>query len=336
MRKVQVLLLLVILGLFTGCSGEKKVVNLGLLMVPNDAILAKEMGLFEEKFGEIGYDVEYFIFDSGTKANIALKAEGIDFATMGNINGLASLADNADTEMIWIHETLGSAEALVVKTSAGISTIADLAGKNVYTPFSSTSHYILLNVLKNAGIEDQVTVSNMTTSQIVTGWEAEEEVVAAYTWQPTLGDLIEDGGQVLIDSADMAELGFKTANIDLVRKSLAEEHPEIVKAYIECMHEANEYFKTNRTEAISKLATGLGITTESVELQVNGTIWISLEDMQNSSFVSEYVSTMYDQTIFMKEQDLCDRVISREEVAAFINNEYALLITEESDGNQKE
>lgn len=328
MKKLQIVLMLCILAVMTACSGNDKVVNLGLLMVPNDAILAKEMGLFEEKFGEVGYTVEYNIFDSGTKANVALNAEGVDFATMGNINGLASLADNSDTEMVWIHETLGAAEALVVKSDAGINTVADLAGKTVYTPFSSTAHYILLNVLKNAGIADQVTVTNMTTSQIETGWST-GDVLAAYTWQPTLGTLISNNGEVLIDSADMAELGYKTANIELARKSFAEEHPELVEIYIECMHEAYEYMQTNRTEAISKLSTALGYSIAEIELQVNGTIWVSLEDMQNETFVSEYVDTMYDQTIFMVEQDLSDRTITREEVATFINNSYAVGVNDE-------
>lgn len=332
MKKLQIILLLMLLVLLTGCGGGQQV-NIGLLMVPNDAILAKEMGLFEEKFGEAGYKVKYYTFDSGTKANVALNAEGVDFATMGNINGLASLANNSDTEMVWIHETLGAVEALAVRTSANIESIEDLVNvqdATIATPFSSTAHYILLNVLKNAGIEDQITITNMTTSQIITAWEA-GTIDAAYTWQPSLGTLIDNGGEVLISSEDMAEQGYKTANVELARKTFAEEHPELVEIYIECMAEAYEYFQTNRTDAIQKLADALDLTTADVELQVNGSIWISLEDMQDADFISEYVDTMYDQTIFMLEQDLSDRVITRAEVAIFINNSYAVGVNNEED-----
>ncbi len=60
MKKILIFVLtLVVVMSLTGCDKEKKVVNLGLLMVPNDAILAKEMGLFEEKFAEAGYEVNY-------------------------------------------------------------------------------------------------------------------------------------------------------------------------------------------------------------------------------------------------------------------------------------
>ncbi|XFA98885.1 ABC transporter substrate-binding protein [Candidatus Izemoplasma sp. B36] len=326
MKKLSITILLILLVFLTGCQNKKEV-NIGLLMVPNDAILAKQMGLFEEKFGEEGYRVNYYVFDSGTKANIALNADGVDFATMGNINGLASLANNSNTEMVWIHETLGAVEALAVRTSANINSVEDLSGMTIATPFSSTAHYILLNVLKNAGIENDVTITNMTTSQIITAWEA-ETLDAAYTWQPSLGTLIDNGGEVLISSEDMALLGYKTANIELARKTFAEEHPELVEIYIECMQEANEYFNTDRNAAINDLAEALDLTFEAVELQVNGSIWITLSDMQNADFVAEYVDTMYDQTIFMLEQDLCDRVITREEVAVFINNSYALDVSD--------
>ncbi len=326
MKKLSITIMLIFLLFLTGCQNKKEV-NIGLLMVPNDAILAKQMGLFEEKFGEVGYSVNYYVFDSGTKANIALNADGVDFATMGNINGLASLANNSNTEMIWIHETLGAVEALAVRTSANINSVEDLSDMTIATPFSSTAHYILLNVLKNAGIENDVTITNMTTSQIITAWEA-ETIDAAYTWQPSLGTLIDNGGEVLISSEDMALLGYKTANVELARKTFAEENPELVEIYIECMQEANEYFNTDRNAAINDLAEALDLTFEEVEIQVNGSIWITLSDMQNAEFVSEYVDTMYDQTIFMLEQDLCDRVITREEVAAFINNSYALDVNE--------
>jgi len=162
MKKLQIALLLMLLMIFTGCSSEGKVVNIGLLMVPNDAILAKEMGLFEDKFGDLGYSVEYYVFDSGTAANTAIRANSIDFASMGNINGLVALGSNLNAELIWIHETLGAVEALAVKTAANIETVDGLAREYrdtgekmvVATPFSSTAHYIMLNVLQEAGIEE--------------------------------------------------------------------------------------------------------------------------------------------------------------------------------------
>jgi len=328
MKKIQILLLLMVMVLFTGCSKDENVVNIGLLRVPNDAMLAVQMGLFEEKFGELGYDVNYYNFDSGTEANQAIVTGQTDFATMGNINGLVALGRYLDAELIWIHETLGAVEALAVRESANINEVEDLAGMTIATPFASTAHYILLNVLAEAGIEDEVDLLNMNTSSIVAAWQ-NGSIDAAYTWQPSLGILVNNGGKVLVSSDDMIDKGYMTANIELVRKTFSEEHPELVQAYVECMVEANIYFNDHREDAIDKLAVELDVDSEDIEIQVNGSNWTSLSEMQSETFISGYVDTMFEQTVFLLEQSLLDRVVTREEVAIFINNSYTLEVENE-------
>ncbi|MFP4078572.1 MAG: glycine betaine ABC transporter substrate-binding protein [Candidatus Izemoplasmataceae bacterium] len=327
MKKLMILLLLAPFFLITGCdSGEQKI-NLGMLKVPNDAMLAKQMGLFEEKFGDLGYDVEYIYNDSGVEANQALASGDLDFATMGNINALVALGTDVDTELIWIHETLGDVEALAVKNDSGIETVNDLKGEKIATTFASTAHYILLNVLKEAGIEDEVELLNMKTSQIVAAWDR-GDIKAAYTWQPSLGELL-DNGEVLVSSGDMIDEGFRTANVELARKSFAEEHPELVETYIECMHEAHEYFKNDREGAIEALAVELGLDEDAVATQVEGSVWTSLEDMRSSDFMETYRNTMQEQSVFLEDQDLLDSDISYERIRAFMNDAYAQGVDDE-------
>lgn len=324
MKKLTFFVLLIaLIGSLAGCDKDKNIVNLGLLKVPNDAMLAKQMDLFDKKFNELGYKVNYYYFDSGVDANKAIVSGDIDFATMGNINGLVALGNELDAELIWIHETLGEVEALAVKDSLNISSVSQLKGKKIATTFASTSHYILLNVLKDAGIENDVQILNMKTNEIVAAW-SRGDIDAAYTWQPSLGKLLDDGGSVLVSSEDMIQKGYMTANIELVRKSYAKTHPEVVKTYIECMHEAYKYYHENAEEAIAKLAKELEIDEKEIAIEVEGSIWTSLEDMQSTSFINKYVDTMYAQTLFMVEQDMLNRDVTKEEVATFINNSYAM------------
>lgn len=323
MKKIQLFLIVLLLALLVSCGKNESTINVGLLKVPNDAILAKQMGLIDTKFENLGYTVKYYTFDSGVEANKAIVSGDIDFATMGNINSLVALGSNLDAELIWIHETLGEVEALAVRTSANINTVEDLAGKTIATTFVSTAHYVLLNVLKEAGIEDQVTLLDMKTSELTAAW-LRGDIDAAYTWQPSLGALLDNGGKILVSSEDMIAKGYKTANIELARKSFAEEHPYLVTAYIECMVEANDYFIANRADAISKLATELELTEEEIDIQVSGSIWTTIEEMQSDTFISGYVDTMLAQTEFLLEYDFLDRSITRNEVALFINNSYAL------------
>ncbi len=326
MKKITLIMVIILMSFLTACGNNEMEVNLGLLRVPNDAMLAKNMGLFEEKFNELGYKVKYYYFDSGVDANKAIVSGDIDFATMGNINALIALGNHLDAELVWIHETLGDVEALVAKNSSNITTVDDLSGKTIATTFASTAHYVLLNVLQEAGIDD-AQLLNMKTSEIVAAWNR-GDIDAAYTWQPSLGMLLQDGA-VLVSSADMIEKGYMTANVELARKSFAEEHPELVKAYIECMHEAYQYFEGNQVEAINKLAAELELDNAEITIEVNGSIWTSLEEMQSSIFVSQYVDTMLSQCVFLKNQTFLTRDITRSEMVAFLNNAYALEVQDE-------
>ncbi|MFW6299053.1 MAG: glycine betaine ABC transporter substrate-binding protein [Bacillota bacterium] len=328
MKKLMILLLFTPFFLVTGCDNGNPEINLGMLKVPNDAILAKQMGLFEEKFGELGYDVNYIYNDSGVEANQALASGDLDFATMGNINALVALGTDIDAELFWIHETLGDVEALAVKDDSGIESLSDLKGKEIATTFASTAHYVLMNVLRDEGIEDDVQLLNMKTSQIVAAWDR-GDIEAAYTWQPSLGELLEDG-EVLVSSGDMIDEGYRTANVELVRESFSEEHPELVETYIECMHEAHQYFKEDEEGAIEALASELGLDESEVATQVEGSIWTSLEDMQGAEFMETYENTMQEQSAFLKNQDLLESEISIDRIREFMNDTYAQGVDDEN------
>ncbi len=327
MKKTLIIALIFLSTVLIGCNGSKNEVNLGLLRVPNDAMLAKQMGFFEDKFGALGYEVNYYYFDSGVDANKAIASGDIDFATMGNINALVALGSELDAELVWIHETLGEVEALVVRDGADIETVADLEDKTIATTFASTAHYILLNVLEEAGIESTVQLLDMKTSEIVAAWDR-GDIDAAYTWQPSLGLLMEDGN-ILVSSYDMIEKGYMTANVELARKSFAEANPQLIQAYVECMDEAYDYFVSDKNDAISKLAIELDLTVEEITLQTNGSIWTSLEEMQDSVYFNGYIDTMLSQSSFLLDQDFLDRTLSRDEVDTFMNNSYALGVTDE-------
>ena len=124
-KKVWVLAVLVAvvvtMGLFSGCQNQSgqgslpKKVNIGYLRVPNDEMVSKTKAVSEAYFNELGVPYEFIVFDSGVDANKALASGSIDFATMGNTNGIIALSRGIDVELIWIHEVLGEIEGLAVK-----------------------------------------------------------------------------------------------------------------------------------------------------------------------------------------------------------------------------
>lgn len=326
-----VLTMVAAMGLFSGCQSQSqgalpKKVNIGYLRVPNDELVSKTKAIFDDYFKEVGVPYEFIVFDSGVDANKALASGSIDFATMGNTNGIIALARGIDVELIWIHEVLGEIEGLAVKNGSNITKAEDLVGQKIATPFASTAHYSLLNYLKAAGIENQVQLLDMQTAEIVAAWER-GDINAAYSWQPTLGDLTKNG-TILVSSADMAEKGYVTANVCLVRKEFSSQYPDLVAGFVKCLSQGGDLYRSNPQDAASAVATELAITTDNALMQMTGSIWLTPEEQLSPDYLGtagqpgNFSTIMKDTADFLESQKSIDQAPSQEAFDAFINSSY--------------
>ncbi|HHT50118.1 MAG TPA: ABC transporter substrate-binding protein [Eubacteriaceae bacterium] len=336
LRRILILLLIAILSsTLIGCgnnqdkdAGEEypQEVNFGILRVPNEETIAIAEGFFDKYFRDKGIKTNFIVFDSGVDANKALASGSIDFATMGNTNAIIALSRELKVEMVWIHEVLGEIEALAVKNNSGINRIEDLEGQKIATPFASTSHYILLNILKEAGIEDKVQLLDMQTAEIVAAWER-GDISAAYTWQPSLGKLLESG-EILVSSEDMIKKGFITANVNVVRKEFANKYPDLVASFIACLTEGANIYREDPNKAATIVAEQLGISKEDALLQMQGSLWLKPEELLGSDYFGSsdapgaFGSIMKDTSDFLLDQGSIDNSPSLEEFNKFVNPLY--------------
>lgn len=330
MKKLILLLSLVAIT-FSACTKEypdtPKEINIGVLRVPNDAILAKSAGMIDEMYNKKGIKVNYIVFDSGVDANKAFASNSIDFATMGNVPAVIACSVGIDVELIWLDEILGDVEALAVRDDSGINDVLDLKGKKVATSFACTTHYMLMKVLEDAKITDDVELLDMQTQEIVAAWQR-GDIDAAYTWQPSLGALLNDSGHVLLSSADLAPRGYLTANVCMVNKNFSEHYPELVADYVTVMQKAYDYRTNNPDSAYELMAQEIGITKEEAELEANGSFWHTREEMIGSDLMGtseapgNFVQVMVDTGAFLKEESKVTTSPSYDDFSAFLNSKY--------------
>lgn len=333
MRKKLIVILIAMLVL-VGCgkksdSGLPDKVRIGIIRVPNDKTVAISKDYFKAFFDEKGIKTEFMFFDSGVAANQAFSSGSIDFAEMGHTNGVVALANGLPVELIWIHEVLGTNEALVVKEGSNINSIADLEGKKIATTFSSTSHLSLLKALESEGIADKVQLLDMQTAEIVAAWER-GDIEAAYSWEPGLSRLKETG-TVLVDSEQLAKQGIITANIDLVHKNFSNKYPELVADYISALDQAVTLYKTDAPTAIAAAAGQLDISNEEAKQQMAGTIWLNAQEQISEDYLGtvekpgKFHEVFYQTGEFLKDQGNITEVPDLESVNSFINSKYVEL-----------
>lgn len=328
-RNYLFIFLISFLFLATGCSSKEtgsdlpEKITIGYLRLPNDEIISKEQEYHKQYFEEKGIETNFIVFDSGVEANQAFASGGVDFASMGHTNGVVALARNIDVELIWLHQILGETEGLAVRNDSGIEKIADLKGKKIATTFASTSHYSLLQILKEEGIENDVELLDMQTVDIVAAWER-GDIDAAYTWQPSLGALL-DKGTMLISSKEISEMGHQTANIVLGRKEFTSNYPELTVDYIATLVEGGEFYRKNPEEAAIISADALGISPEEAIIQMEGSLWLTPEEeitmdyLGTSEESGQFAKVMKASSDFLHDEGVLSESPTLEAFEEFIN-----------------
>ena len=301
----------------------KKVV-IATLSMPNDEGIAKAEGYFED---EMGVPIEIVQFESGKEINQAMVSGAVDFGLTGSGSAVLGIASGIPIEMIWIHETLGSVEALAAKSELNATSLEDLKGKNIGVPFASTAHYSLLRAITASGFEESdFSLIDLQPSDIFAAWQR-GDIDAAYVWEPTLSLLLEDGN-IVLHSGDVAEMGYMTANVEIVRSEFGEAYPELVEKYIASVDKAVTMYREDPDQAIAIIAKQLNITEESAKLQMEGQNWISAAEQLDAAnlgttdAVGSMAATMLDMGQFYLDQGNITELPSEDIFAAGINTSF--------------
>ncbi len=275
-------------------------ITIGYQNIPNGDIVVKHEGLLEEAFGS-DVSIEWKLFDSGGSVNEAIVAGGIDIGLAGSSPVSRGISQGIEYQVPWIHDVIGEAEALVVNPENGISTIADLKGKTIATPFASTSHYSLLAALEGAGLaEADVKIIDSEPDAIYAAWQ-QGDIDAAYVWNPNLAAIVAEGGEVLITSAELAAEGKTTYDLAVVSNSFAEKYPDAVQLWIDAQNEAVSIIKNDTPRAAAAIAAELNITEEEATAQLSQLIFVDASTQAGDEYLGGgLAANLYAAAVFNK------------------------------------
>lgn len=214
---VAIVILQAVLLVTVQAANNPSTVTIGYQAGADDKNLVLAQKWFEKELAQLGIKLKYVQFNAGRDINNAFAAGSIDFGDLGDPPATIGITRGIAYEIYWLHNLIGESEALAVKNSANIKSLKDLVGKRVATTISSTAHYSLLSALKLEGIDPKgIKIIDLNPADIVAAWQR-GDIDAAYTWQPNLSKLLNDG-KLLITSRHLATKGAPTSNIGVVRK----------------------------------------------------------------------------------------------------------------------
>ncbi len=265
-------------------SGEAATLRLGYF--PNvthaPAIIGVETGLFEEALGP-NVTLELHTFNSGTEVVEAMFAGGLDASFIGPnpaINGFAQ--SNGEALRIVSGTTSGGA-ALVVRE--GIDAPEDLADTTLASPSLGNTQDVALRAwLAEQGYETDtsgggdVSVTPLDNPDILTALQ-DGTIDGAWVPEPWATRLIiEGGGHVLVDEADLWPDGQYVTTHLIAATEYLEEHPDVIKSLITGLGQAID--EANADAAGSQQVVNDGIEAVTTSRLADETIagaWENLE-----------------------------------------------------------
>jgi taurine transport system substrate-binding protein len=278
---------------------------IGYQAVPNPETIVKDLGWHET---EIGTPIKWIQFDSGKHVVKALAAGSIDIGLVGTSPCAAGIANGVPMEVIYIHDIIGDAESLVVKKSSRIGQIKDLTGKTVATPFGSTSHYHLILALDLYGVNpDKLDIIDMEPGDMLAAWQ-KGKLDGVYVWEPTLSKLVQEDGQIILSSRQLAERGFPTADLCVVRPEFVTRYPAVVVSYLENLDRAVRLYRTEPEKAAAAVARHLGITADQASRQMTGLIFLTAEEQLSGKYVGNMDLTFGLYTLLKDTADFLEQV----------------------------
>ncbi|TWS23594.1 glycine/betaine ABC transporter substrate-binding protein [Tsukamurella sputi] len=239
-------------------------VRIGWQEIPNGDLVVKDTGLLKTCLPNV--NVVWSKFASGGDVIQAFGANSLDVGLLGSAPAAKALSAplNIDMKVIWIQDRIGAAESLVARGD-GTKSVADLKGKRIAVPFASTAHYSLLTALAKAGVTD-AQVINLAPDAIRGAWGG-GQIDATYIWEPTLSQL---KGTVLTTSAQVAEQGASTYDLEGARSDFVRENPAFLKAWTAAQGWAANLLNTDPNKAAEHIAGQLGVPLDQVLTQIKG------------------------------------------------------------------
>jgi taurine transport system substrate-binding protein len=267
----------------SGSSAEatpKKIV-IAYQAIPNGDLIVKHEKWLEAAFPNT--EIDWKLFDSGGSVNEAVAAGSVDIGLAGSSPVSRGLSQPLPYQVPWIHDVIGEAEALAVKPE--IASIADLKGKKIATPLASTAHYSLLAALEANGLQQKdVKIIDAEPDDIFAAW-SRGDIDGAYVWNPNLAKIKQDGGKVLITSAELAKQGKTTYDLAVVTNDFAGKYPKAVTTWAAQQDKAVKLYRDDPDAAAAAVAAELNLKPAEALAQMKDLVFLTASEQAGAQYL---------------------------------------------------
>ena len=246
----------------SAASSETLTVTIGTQNKPIQTVPAgviiQRLGLLEHflprsgQYGKTNYNVKWQDFTSGAPIAAGLQSQQLDIGILGDypllLSGISAENDSsllANTRLVSFVASNpdGTGNTIIVPHRSPLSSLDDLRHRVIAVPFSSAAHGMVMRTLSQANLLHDVTLTSIDNLSI-NRLTPHNAVADGYAYFAPLHEIASHQGRFrrLSDDPDMT--GLPTFHGIVVRESFAEDHPDIVVAYLKALIAAQHWYIT--------------------------------------------------------------------------------------------
>lgn len=287
----------------TQAAGEGGTITVTYVKSPLNvpSIVEKDQSIFSDVFKEFNYEVQYSDLTTGPEQTQALASGDIQFLNaVGATSAILSASNGADIKIISMYSRSPKAFKLFA-ADGSIKTPEDLKGKKVAGPKGTILHELLIAYLKTAGMTENdiefVSMGIPESQAALTGGSVDAALLAG----PAAYNLEKDGFAVVTDGEGLTDATIVTAT----SSKFYEEHPELVKAFLDGQKKTLEYMDTNYDAAMTAAAEATELSEDAVkEMYVMYDFDMEIKDSD--------IEAMKNTEAFMKETGMIENDVDIE------------------------
>jgi sulfonate transport system substrate-binding protein len=192
--------------------------------------------LLQEKLKKIGIEkFEFHAFPNGPPLNEAIAAGELDIGILGDTPAIVGRSNGLKTKLI--NQAAINSNVWLITPKNGVKTLEDLKGKTVATQLGSYMYRYLIGVLKEKGLDKDVKIVNMLSSDAEAALNRND--IAAYAFPTNSGPLIKSKGYPVIDEAkDHPDLLGSTVTV--VTQDYLSDNPDFLTIWNEVRKQSLE------------------------------------------------------------------------------------------------
>ena len=220
-------------------------------------VIIQQLGLLEHflprtgRYSKTEYQIQWRDFTSGAPIVAELQSQQLDIGVLGDYPLLLSAVSPPDSTSPLAKTKLisfvasnsdGAGNTIIVPDRSSLSSLDDLRQRVIAVPFASSAHGMIMRTLSRTNLLQEVTLTSIDNLRIHR-LTPRNTPADGYAYFAPLHEIASHHGRFrrLLD-ADLEQL--PTFHGIVVQETFAEQHPDIVIAYLKALIAAQQWYVT--------------------------------------------------------------------------------------------